>query len=411
MRTQTQVRPFLLPTTLSSFTKILSACWSMASLNGLTFGWPSAMRLTVVVPAKNVKHGGNTWQKSQLTALKRNGCLSSLMLMLGRANQMALLYSVRSAIDCKYKTRHFAFPAPRLVMSEIRPHVFFILYHFSSVCSCLSSYCWLEICFRSKPLRSRVLIKFSEWRTPDRLSGHTIDYVAIPRHCVHECELSRVVEELDLGNSHHDHQAVAVQLHWHENKFTGPAPPRTKALIDINQLQRHHVFDALLAHDVPPWQTDIEQQVNAFNHHILQELAKTCPAKRQAPKKPGIDSATWDLRIQKLAARRGLKEIACRRRRELLRFCLTSWKKPTQDLQHRFWQYDGWLMCLNVKLFGRFQLSAQRLKASLKSARPGTCNRPLINYIQTHLRPPSCMSSRRSLVLRTYEPSSSRPCR
>ena len=56
-----------------------------------------------------------------------------------------------------------------------------------------------------------------------------------------------------------------------------------------------------------------------------------------------------DLRIQKLAARRGLKEIACRRRRELLRFCLTSWKKPTQDLQHRFWQYDGWLMCLKCE--------------------------------------------------------------
>ena len=35
---------------------------------------------------------------------------------------------------------------------------------FLRFCSCLSSYWWLEICFRSKPLRSRVLIKFSELR-------------------------------------------------------------------------------------------------------------------------------------------------------------------------------------------------------------------------------------------------------
>ena len=44
-------------------------------------------------------------------------------------------------------------------------HLFHIIYYyitFLRLCSFLSPYCWLEICFRSKPLRFRVLIKVSE---------------------------------------------------------------------------------------------------------------------------------------------------------------------------------------------------------------------------------------------------------
>ena len=43
---------------------------------------------------------------------------------------------------------------------------------FLRFCSFLSSYCWLEICFRSKPLRFRVLIKVSEPSLTHHLS-HT----------------------------------------------------------------------------------------------------------------------------------------------------------------------------------------------------------------------------------------------
>ena len=207
---------------------------------------------------------------------------------------------------------------------------------------------------------------YATWRTPDGLSEHIIDYVAIPGSCLHECALSRVIEEFDLGNSHHDHQAVAIQLQWQEQKVLKVTCAQPQCRFDPQQLQAHHVTAALLSHDVPPWQTDIEKQVHSFNHHLLQELARTCPMNKQKAKKPGIDPTTWSHRIQKLAARRGLKEIAGRRRRELLRICLTSWQQPSAELQHRFWQYDGWLLCLNVKLFGRFHIAAQQLRLGLK---------------------------------------------
>ena len=144
---------------------------------------------------------------------------------------------------------------------------------------------------------------------------------------------------------------------------------KSKANIDLHHLQRHHVSEVLHGYQVPAWRTDIEHQVNDFNHQLLQGLARTCPIKKREPKKPGIDSHIWDLRTQKLVARRGLREIARRRRRELLRFCLSSWKQPSSNLSLRFWQYDGWLMCLNVKTFGHFQRSARSLKKGLRQGK------------------------------------------
>ena len=144
---------------------------------------------------------------------------------------------------------------------------------------------------------------------------------------------------------------------------------KSKANIDLHHLQRHHVSEVLHGYQVPAWRTDIEHQVNDFNHQLRQGLARTCPIKKREPKKPGIDSHIWDLRTQKLVARRGLREIARRRRRELLRFCLSSWKQPSSNLSLRFWQYDGWLMCLNVKTFGHFQRSARSLKKGLRQGK------------------------------------------
>lgn len=153
-----------------------------------------------------------------------------------------------------------------------------------------------------------------------------------------------------------------------------------------------------------------ESQVDDFNCQLLQGLAKTCPARRTEPKKPGIDAETWALRTQKLIARRGLREIARRRRNELLRFCMKSWKEPSSDLPHLFWQYDGWLLCLNVKILGRFRIRPDVSEPASSSVRISNYNKPLIGYIQKHQRLPFCTSSKRSLAQRICGLSSSKPC-
>ncbi|CAL1135703.1 unnamed protein product [Cladocopium goreaui] len=158
------------------------------------------------------------------------------------------------------------------------------------------------------------------WVTPDGMSEHLIDYIAIPKACLQECLLSKVLDEFDLGNSHHDHMAIALQLQWKE---TGPSTSimkrSSKATIDFGQLQ---------------------------GAHVMQD--------------------TWNLRTQKLIARRGLRQIARRHRQELLRACFQSWATTSDYDIEGFWTYRRWLLCANVKLMARFHTSAAHLKKKLR---------------------------------------------
>ena len=204
------------------------------------------------------------------------------------------------------------------------------------------------------------------WTTPDGLSEHMIDYIAIPQTCLSECSISRVLDEFDLGNSHHDHSAVALQLHWQELRQSHSAQS-SKPRIDFTLVQHEHVEQALGDYVVPAWTENIEDQVSQFNGHLLARLQNLCPHAKHRPKKPCIDEATWNLRTQKLIARRGLRQLARHHRLELLRACFQSWtSRPGYD-KARFWHYGRWLQCANVKLLARHYKSAAQLKAKLRA--------------------------------------------
>ena len=193
-----------------------------------------------------------------------------------------------------------------------------------------------------------------------------IDYIAIPQTCLSECSISRVLDEFDLGNSHHDHSAVALQLHWQELRQSHSAQS-SKPRIDFTLVQHEHVEQALGDYVVPAWTENIEDQVSQFNGHLLARLQNLCPHAKHRPKKPCIDEATWNLRTQKLIARRGLRQLARHHRLELLRACFQSWtSRPGYD-KARFWHYGRWLQCANVKLLARHYKSAAQLKAKLRA--------------------------------------------
>ena len=205
------------------------------------------------------------------------------------------------------------------------------------------------------------------WVAPDGLSEHVIDYIAIPRTSLQECLFSKVVEELDLGNSHHDHSAIAIQLQWQETRIKQPhTVSHQKVRIDYDNLQGHHVRQALHDYVVPAWKEDIELQVSHFNDHVLGSLQQICPRTKQKPKKPCIDDATWHHRTQKLIARRGLRQLAKHCRGEMLRACFSAWHSQTDYDIDRFWQYRRWLLCANVKLMARHSIHARQLKRRLQ---------------------------------------------
>ena len=202
----------------------------------------------------------------------------------------------------------------------------------------------------------------------DGLSEHMIDYIAIPRTPLHECLLSKVVEEFDLGNSHHDHSAIAVQLQWYETRIKRSCTVNHKKVsIDYDNLQGHHVRQALQDYVVPAWTEDIELQVSHFNGQVLESLHKMCPRVKQKPKKPCIDEATWQHRTQKLIARRGLRQLAKHCRGGILRACFSAWHSQIDYDIDRFWQYRRWLLCANVKLMARHYTHAKQLKGRLQA--------------------------------------------
>ena len=98
------------------------------------------------------------------------------------------------------------------------------------------------------------------WTSPDGMHDHRIDYVAIPQtwcsSCVHSC----VLQDLDPGNAHEDHQAVGLQLCWQEDIAVQPARAKgasfQRTAIGPN---RQHIACAEIK--PAPWSTDIETQV------------------------------------------------------------------------------------------------------------------------------------------------------
>ena len=52
------------------------------------------------------------------------------------------------------------------------------------------------------------------WTSPDGLSNHRIDYVAIPTLQLGRCTHSQVLHTMDTGNNHADHTACALQMQW-----------------------------------------------------------------------------------------------------------------------------------------------------------------------------------------------------
>eukprot|EP00435_Cladocopium_sp_Y103_P058078 s192_g20.t1 len=178
------------------------------------------------------------------------------------------------------------------------------------------------------------------WTSPDGSLTKCIDYVCLPQHALQHCTLSRVVEDLDLGNGMFDHAVVAVQLQW-RNALSIACPPKRVQGIDRAQIQYAAVAHALKQYMVPTWNTDIQEHVTHHNEHILHCLRQACPVQA--------------------------------RRNEVLRAVFHGWKNRDLEWQHEhamaFQRYMTALSCWQLHHGVRLHVHATRLKKALKSAR------------------------------------------
>eukprot|EP00435_Cladocopium_sp_Y103_P051465 s2317_g16.t1 len=207
------------------------------------------------------------------------------------------------------------------------------------------------------------------WTSPDEAHSHCIDFIAIPQHWHDRCTHSCLVPEFDLGNNYTDHIAVAIQLQWQET-FTISAPSCShRSQYDKLSITPAVIESTLGRFVPPPWQTDVEAYVDAFNSHVLTDLSQACPARRQRPKKSYIDDLAWTYRDHKLQARKNLKDLHQRTNFELLFFVFNSWRRPTEavSLGDAYWSYKLWLDCVRFRLKSQFLFYAQALRQHLKS--------------------------------------------
>ena len=210
------------------------------------------------------------------------------------------------------------------------------------------------------------------WVSPTGLHTNCIDHVCIPYGSLTNCTFSSVLTDFDLGNGCFDHYAVALQLEWKEWAFPRPtsslgAQSKTFCRASVT---RQHVHQVLQDYVPAHWQHDFEYQVEDFNWHLTNGIAKSCPRSSQRPKKAFIPDSVWHLRLCKLERRKALKELESRRRFELLRFCFSAFENVSlENACHAFWRYDTWLLCCKIRVFSALHQAAGQLRVKLKEAK------------------------------------------
>eukprot|EP00435_Cladocopium_sp_Y103_P061146 s257_g22.t1 len=208
------------------------------------------------------------------------------------------------------------------------------------------------------------------WISPDGAYGHCIDYIAIPQHWLSFCTWSQLLEHFDLGNSQHDHSALAIELQWTAScSLPSPRPKSSGPRIDRSLISQLDPESILCQHGAS-WTMDVEQQVDCLNQQLLRELHQACPARRGGPKKSFISAELWQHRRDKLHSRFQLKEARRLLWREALALTFQAWRGTLTPESHTAaFEYKTTVLCGTLRQLANFHHHAKALKHGLQQAR------------------------------------------
>ena len=207
------------------------------------------------------------------------------------------------------------------------------------------------------------------WTSPDD-AEYTIDYVAIPRAWQPACNHSCVLTEFDLANVNLDHSAVAIDLQWTQEsslqtqRKTGfPEYDRTQIGKDVEDLLQRPISCT--------WHDDVESQATKIAEHFRTQLATRYRKRCQGPKKPYVSDTLWQLRLQKIALRRNLRNCRSLLRREALARTFLAWKQEPdcEDKITLSFNYGTSLRIGSLHRYIEFASVAARLRKELQHCR------------------------------------------
>eukprot|EP00435_Cladocopium_sp_Y103_P028957 s1060_g7.t1 len=199
------------------------------------------------------------------------------------------------------------------------------------------------------------------WTSPDD-DEYIIDYVMIPQSWRSACVLSRVIDDMDLGNTSLDHNATGIELRWSALQFRHPPasvrgrPPCDRSLISPA------LTEPLQQLVVPSWTADVEEHATRVTEHVHQVLQTHCKGQRGAPRKPYLPPALWDLRREKLQLRDQLRTSRQLLRREALARIFQAWRGADVSIS---FNYGTSLRTSTLLCFVKFTIAARKLKLEL----------------------------------------------
>ena len=213
----------------------------------------------------------------------------------------------------------------------------------------------------------------STWTHCTGLTEHCIDHVAIPRQWLDRCTHSEVLEHFDLATVNADHKAIALQLQWWDYGVCHPAGEgrghRRKAALYVHDDGASEQF-AHIAHT--PWEVDVEQQTLHITDQLHKVLAANQKPQVQRAKQCYLTPEVWEMRKQKLEAKRALQAEHRHQKQSLLRTIWQRWTRSTQTLPEDnaidyFLQHQA--HSRHVKLVASYRNRGKRLRKLLSQCK------------------------------------------
>ena len=223
------------------------------------------------------------------------------------------------------------------------------------------------------------------WKSIAQDDYHCIDYVAIPRVWLPACTFSSVLEDLDVGNAHEDHRAVAVQLQWNSlhpvvEDSVALRPPKLDWLDpEVQAVLKRELCQA----QALPWKTDVETQASQLSQ-CLHQAMKKCKRPKNKPKKTYITEQIWRIRGEKLCVRKKLRQIRHHCDTHVLHATFGAWKKrhtEQERAEHR--NYQTTMICVKLRYhILHYQLTG-RLRQQLQQAKHAALRNRLQQFHET----------------------------
>ncbi|CAL1155737.1 unnamed protein product [Cladocopium goreaui] len=212
------------------------------------------------------------------------------------------------------------------------------------------------------------------WTDPTGEKRYCIDYVLLTHHFSGQCQVSRVVEEFDLGRTAWDHEATAVELQWQEWLQRRSRISPDGLGFDPEQINGQTVHSVLSTYAPPTWETNIEDHVGDFNKVLLRGLRQHCPPPRRGPKKAYMTEQSWQLRGNKLKFKKQIQQLFRRQRDERMIFFFKPWRhrRTDQKVWEEYQSYNEYLWRANFKLVGQHRKAMLQLRQHLSKAKQET---------------------------------------